>query len=178
MRFTATATTTGNAPLEIELSARDREEKFDLSFSPSLVHLEANTPTNAQLTATPRRPHWIGRPREQTLAVSATAPGVPPPPTQIVAVRQKAWVPFWLRRSCWSSRPSPPHSSLRGPTATMPVLTGETFNAAQLATARAGFTQTPVQQTARPGADRRSARSCSRSRRPASRRNVTRRSCS
>ena len=35
----------------------------------------------------------------------------------------------------------------RPETATMPGLTGETFNAAQLATARAGFTQTPVQQT-------------------------------
>ena len=35
----------------------------------------------------------------------------------------------------------------RPETATMPELTGETFNAAQLATARAGFTQTPVQQT-------------------------------
>ena len=74
VRFTATAATTGNAPLEVELSARDREEKFDLSFSPPLLHLEPNTPTDAQLTATPRRPHWIGRPREQTLAVSATLP--------------------------------------------------------------------------------------------------------
>ena len=52
VRFTATAATTGNAPLEIELSARDREEKFDLSFSPPLLLLEPNTPTDAQLTAT------------------------------------------------------------------------------------------------------------------------------
>ena len=74
VRFTATAATTGNAPLEVELSARDREEKFNLSFSPPLLHLEPTTPTDAQLTATPRRPHWIGRPREQTLAVSASAP--------------------------------------------------------------------------------------------------------
>ena len=48
----------------------------------------------------------------------------------------------------------------RPETATMPGLTGETFNAARLATARAGFTQTPVQQT-RPARRRsRSARSC------------------
>ena len=40
VRFTATAATTGNAPLEIELGARDREETFDLSFSPPPLHLE------------------------------------------------------------------------------------------------------------------------------------------
>ena len=96
VRFTATAETTGNAPIELELGARDREERFDLSFSPPTLLLQPNTPTDAQLTAKPRRPHWIGRPREQTLAVTAHAPGVPPPPTQIVAVRQKAWLPFWL----------------------------------------------------------------------------------
>ena len=96
VRFTATAATTGNAPLEVELGARDREERFDLSFSPPRLVLEPNTPTDAQLTAKPRRPHWIGRPREHTLAVTAHAPGVPPPPTQIVAVRQRAWLPFWL----------------------------------------------------------------------------------
>ena len=140
--------TTGNAPIEVELGARDREERFDLSFSPPPLLLEPNTPADAQLTAKPRRPHWIGRPREQTLAVTAHAPGVPPPPTQIVAVRQSAWLPFWL----------PPLLALiaalaaafvltRPETATMPALTGETFNAAQLATARAGFTQTPEQQT-------------------------------
>ncbi len=148
VRYTATATTTGNAPIEVELGARDREERFDLSFSPPRLVLEPNTPTDAQLTAKPRRPHWIGRPREYTLAVTAQAPGVPPPPTQIVAVRQRAWIPFWL----------PPLLALiaalavafvltRPETATMPAVTGETFNAAQLATARAGFTQTPEQQT-------------------------------
>ncbi len=148
VRFTATATTTGNAPLEVELSARDREDKFHLSFSPPHLHLEPSTPTDARLTATPRRPHWIGRPREQTLAITASAPGVPPPPTQIVAVRQKAWIPFWLPPLVLLLAALAAAFVLTRPeTATMPALTGETFNAAQLATARAGFTQTPTQQT-------------------------------
>jgi hypothetical protein len=150
VRFTATAETTGNAPIEVELGARDREERFDLSFSPPTLLLEPNTPTDAQLTAKPRRPHWIGRPREQTLAVTAHAPGVAPPPTQIVAVRQKAWLPLWLPPVLLLLAALAAAFVLTRPeTATMPELTGETFNAAQLATARAGFTQTPVQQTRR-----------------------------
>ena len=44
VRFTATAATTGNAPIEVELGARDREEQFDLSFSPPTLLLEPNTP--------------------------------------------------------------------------------------------------------------------------------------
>jgi hypothetical protein len=140
--------TTGNAPIELELGARDREERFDLSFSPPRLLVEPNTPADAQLTAKPRRPHWIGRPREQTLAVTAHAPGVPPPPTQIVAVRQKAWLPLWLPPLLLLGAALVAAFVLTRPeTATMPALTGETFNAAQLATARAGFTQTPVQQT-------------------------------
>jgi hypothetical protein len=148
VRFTATAETTGNAPIEVELGARDREERFDLSFSPPTLLLEPNTPTDAQLTAKPRRTHWIGRPREQTLAVTAHAPGVPPPTTQIVAVRQKAWLPLWLPPLILLlAALAAAYVLTRPETATMPELTGETFNAAQLATARAGFTQTPVQQT-------------------------------
>ena len=148
VRFTATAATTGNAPIEIELGARDREEKFDLSFSPTHLRLEPNTPADAQLTAKPRRTHWIGHPREQTLAVTAHAPGIPPPPTQIVAVRQKAWIPFWLPPLVLVTAALAAAFVLtRSETATMPALTGETFNAAQRATSRAGFTQVPVQQT-------------------------------
>ena len=179
VRFTATAATTGNAPIEIELGARDREEKFDLSFSPPHLQLEPNTPADAQLTAKPRRAHWIGRPREQTLAVTAHAPGIPPPPTQIVAVRQKAWIPFWLPPLVLVTAALAAAFVLTRPeTATMPALTGETFNAAQRATARAGFTQTPVQQTRQ--ARRRSEIGAivDRSRREAPTRRATRRSCS
>ena len=141
-------TTTGNAPLEVELSARDREDKFTVTFAPPHLHLEPNTPTDARLTATPRRPHWIGRPRERTLAITASAQDVPPPPTQIVAVRQRAWIPFWFPPLLLALAALAAAFVLTRPdTATMPELTGETFNAAQLATARAGFTQTPVQQT-------------------------------
>ncbi len=148
VRFTATAATTGNAPIEIEFGARDREEKFDLSFSPTHLRLEPNSPADAQLTAKPRRTRWIGHPREQTLAVTAHAPGIPPPPTQIVAVRQKAWIPFWFPPLVLVTAALAAAFVLtRSETATMPALTGETFNAAQRATARAGFTQVPVQQT-------------------------------
>jgi len=148
VRFTATAATTGNAPIEIEFGARDREERLDLSFSPPRLLLEPGTPADAQLIAKPRRSHWIGRPREQTLAVTAHAPGIPSPPTQIVAVRQKAWIPFWLPPVLVVTAALAAAFVLTRPeTATMPALTGETFNAAQRATARAGFTQMPVQQT-------------------------------
>ena len=152
VRFSATAITTGNAPLEVEFGARDREESLRTSFEPPVLHLESNQQTNARLTVQPRRPHWFGRPRQHTLAVTAQAPGAPPPPHQIVTLRQRAWIPIWL----------PPLLALlaalaaafaltRPDTATMPPLRGETFNAAQLATARAGFTQTPEQQTRQAG---------------------------
>lgn len=148
VRFTATAATAGNAPLEIELSGRDREERFDLEFNPPSLRLEPTQPADAELTAKPRRPHWIGRPREQTLAVTASAPGVPPPPTQIVAVRQKAWIPLWLPPLVLALAALAAAFVLTRPeTATVPQATGETFHAAQLATTRAGFTQIPAQET-------------------------------
>ena len=77
--------------------ARPRGEASTLSFSPPQLHLEPTTPTDAQLTAQPAPAALVGRPREQTLAVSGEARPAPRrPPPQIVAVRQRAWIPFWL----------------------------------------------------------------------------------
>jgi hypothetical protein len=148
VRFNATLKATGNAPLEATLAARDRADSLTASFAPPQLHLEPMVPATARLTARPRRPHWIGRPREHQLALTAEAAGAAPPPPQILNVRQKAWIPFWLLPLVLLiAALAAAYALTRPEKATMPPLVGETFNAAQLATARAGFTQTPEQQT-------------------------------
>jgi hypothetical protein len=148
VRFNATLTATGNAPLEATLHAGDRAESLTTSFAPPQLHLEPMVPATARLTARPRRPHLFGRPQEHQLALSAEAAGAAPPPPQILTVRQRAWIPFWLLPLVALVAALAAAVVLTRPeTATMPPLAGETFNAAQLATARAGFTQTPIQQT-------------------------------
>ena len=78
----------------------------------------------------------MGRPREQTLAVTAHAPGVPPPPTQIVAVRQKALLPLWPPPLVLLGPPrSPPRSSSPGRRRRRCRTDRRALNAAQLATA-------------------------------------------
>ena len=152
VRFNATLTATGNAPLEATLEARDRAESLTASFSPPQLHLEPTVPTRAKLTVRPKRPHLFGRPREHQLAFSAEAAGAAPPPPEILTVRQRAWIPFWLLPLIALIAALATAFALTRPdTATMPPLAGETFNAAQLATARAGFTQTPSQQTRQAG---------------------------
>jgi hypothetical protein len=148
VRFNATLTATGNAPLEATLHASDRADSLTTSFAPPQLHLEPMVPATARLTAKPRRPHLFGRPQEHQLALGAEAAGATPPPPQVLTVRQRAWIPFWLLPLVLLLAALAAAFVLTRPeTATMPPLTGETFNAAQLATARAGFTQTPEQQT-------------------------------
>jgi hypothetical protein len=153
-RFTATLTATGNAPLDAELSARDRAESLTAAFAPPVLQLEPGVPATARVTVTARRRRWLGRPEEHQIALSAGAAGTAPPPPQILTVRQRAWIPLWLfPLAALVAALAAAFVLTRPDTATMPALDGETFHAAQLAAARAGFTQTPEQRT-RPAARR------------------------
>ena len=163
VRFTATAATTGNAPIEIELGARDREEKFDLSFSPTHLRLEPNTPADAQLTAetTPRtldRPPARADARRHRSRARHPAPADPDrrrPP-------RRTWIPFWLR----------PLVLVTAALAAAFVLTRpENGDDARADRRRRSAPRNapppapasrrcPCSRLARPGGDRRSARSC------------------
>ncbi|HET6547065.1 MAG TPA: PASTA domain-containing protein [Solirubrobacter sp.] len=149
-RFAVTLTATGNAPVEAEPTARDRADELIPAFAPPTVHLEPTQPVVARLTAKPRRQHWIGRPREHQLSLTAQAGNAPPPPAQVLTVRQKAWIPFWLPPLLLAiAALIAAYVLTRPPTTTMPDLVGGTFNSGQRALARAEFTKKPEAQTER-----------------------------
>ena len=133
------------------LRARPRGEVRPEADHPAQVHLEANTsPRTPQLTTTPRRPHSISHPRGATLCAVLQRP-LPGLHAADADRRRPAedLGPVLPRRSCWSSRPSPPRSFLSPPDSNnAPVLTGRDLR------------RPPAQRPPAPAASRR--RPCSR----------------
>jgi beta-lactam-binding protein with PASTA domain len=96
-RFVLTVHNRANAPTDVAVAAEDADDECHFRFAEPTIAVEPGQAIEAPFTVFPPRQHWIGRPHDRRLGVTATPVGSDQPsPPRAAVYRQRAWLPWWL----------------------------------------------------------------------------------